>query len=75
MNEKTYSALTQVKNTDAATAYLKAGWELVDTNTRLFGEQGQEKQGDEYMVFVLGWPRSLGTEKHPDRPDKNNADL
>lgn len=74
MNQKSFSTLTQVKNVEAATAYLKMGWELVDTHPRLFGQAGSEKEGDTYLVYVLGWPRELGPEKHPDRPDKDSAD-
>lgn len=75
MNNESFSALTSVKNTTAATAYLKSGWELVDTHTRLLGQPGEEKVGDEYMVFVLGWPRKNGPERHPDRPDKDSVDI
>lgn len=72
MNEKAYAALTRVKNTASATAHLNLGWELVDTHTRLLGDPGQV--GDEYMVFILGWPRGLGPEKYPDDPDKDGVD-
>ena len=73
MSNESFSSLTQVKNAAAATAYLKSGWELVDTHTRLLGQPG--RVGDEYMVFVLGWPRKNGPESHPDRPDKDSVDL
>lgn len=75
MNTQSFVELTQAKNTEAATAYLICGWELVDTYTRLLGEAGEEKIGDEYMVFVLGWPRHSGVPQTPKVPHKDNVDL
>jgi hypothetical protein len=75
MNARSFSALERVRNVSAATAYLKLGWELVETHTRLFGEGAAVKEGDTYLVYILGWPRELGPEKDPNRPDKGSIDL
>ena len=75
VNEKSFGAVTEMRNPTDVNTYLKSGWELVNTYTRLscrFGEV--EKVGDENLVYVLGWPREKGPEVHHDCPMKNCID-
>ena len=70
---KTSASIAELVKTNSlsvANQFLAEGWELVDTYTRLFHSDDDErrKEGDEYMSFVLGWPRSLGQVKKPSIP-------
>ena len=62
--------LVRTNSLSVANQFLATGWELVDTYTRLFHSDDEErrKEGDEYMSFVLGWPRANGPVKKPKIP-------
>jgi hypothetical protein len=52
---------------------LAVGWELIGTHTRLFRQDDVPTIGDEYIVFILGWPRSLGESKIPGDVDPSDT--
>ena len=49
----------KVDSTEAANKMLARGWVLVTTHTRLFGDGSDTKEGDEYVCFIVGWPKPL----------------
>jgi hypothetical protein len=68
------SKVVKVNSTDTASQLLELGWELITTHTRLLEQDGQSKPGDEYVCFILGWPRALGEPKQPKLFDKDGTD-
>ena len=72
------SKIISLKSKEHVNRHLLEGWELLAVYTRLFdGPNEPPRVGDEYPVFVLGWPRSeKGTPEHPKglSPDGIDAD-
>lgn len=68
------SKTIKVNSTDTANQFFALSWELVTTPPRLFGVGQDVKVGDEYVCFILGWPRTLGEPQFPKHYDKEGTD-
>jgi hypothetical protein len=70
------SEIVKINSTSTTNEFLALGWELIDTHKRLHkNDDGEPIPGNEYICFILGWPRSAGVVKKPSDADLTGIDV